>query len=61
MTVGSQLVSIRIRQVNESNNNHINDKDSGYMSLPFDGTTSENNKCVILQPEYVNGGGNLTE
>lgn len=53
MTVGSQLVSIRIRQVDESNNNHINDKDSDYMSLPFDDTTSENIKCVILQPDYM--------
>lgn len=53
MTVGSQLVSIRIRKVDESNNNHINDKDSDYMSLSFDDITSENSKCVILQPDYM--------
>lgn len=49
------MVSIMIRQVDENNNKHINDKAGEYMFLPFDNTSSVNSKCGILRPDYVNG------
>lgn len=42
-----QIVSIRIKQQNEINNNHINGEDDDYLALWPVNSTNENSKWVM--------------
>lgn len=48
------MVPIRIEQLDEINNYHINDEDGDYMALQRDDSTNGNSKYVTLQPGYIN-------
>lgn len=41
-----RVVSIRIKQLNEINNNHINGEDGDYTAL-WPGNSTNENKCVM--------------
>ena len=43
-----ELVSIRITQLDKSNNNYINDEDGDYMTFLFDDSMSGNKICGSL-------------
>ena len=58
-----QMISVRIRQLEELNDltSHVYDDDatvgnSDYITLCPDNSTSRNTEDVILQPGYVNSG-----
>ena len=51
-----QMVSIRIRHLEELDGNRINDDNGDYMTLRPDDSASGNRDYVILRPDYINSG-----
>lgn len=48
------MVSIKIRQRDETNDNHMNDEDGDYIALQPDDSTNRNSKYMNLQPDCIN-------
>lgn len=51
-----QTVSMRIRQLDEMNKNHVSDDDSEDRALQLDDSTNGNSNCVIFRSDTISGG-----